>query len=203
MDAKTFDRMTTGPFCRRLFAFCDSLGISTINVEYSGGGDSGGVDNIELEFDNKKNNRIISTFFKDVFEEELGNPIYDRHGSFADGGGYSVNGTVVYSAKKKAAWIEGTDNYYEYHETKDGEEEEETCSEESWEEMIYEEDEGENNEDAYENEDREYDFVFAYAKLMDQLGGEPLCEVCHNQLSAAAIAGNENAKEYMAWSGSK
>lgn len=207
MDNQLFDRMTTGSFYRRMFAFCRSIGVSRVNVEYSGGGDSGGVDNIEVVFDkatksstDKQSIGTISKFFREELEEELGNPIYDRHGSFADGGGYSVNGSVVYDAQKNTAWIEGTDHYYEYTESEDGEDGEETCNEEPWDEMLYDVESAADEDDQIEdNDERSYDFVVAYAKLKN----EALPEVYHNHLVAAAIAGDEEAKEYMTWLGKK
>lgn len=205
MDNQLFDRMTTGSFYRRLFAFCRAVGVSRVNVEYSGGGDSGGVDNIEVVPDKKakltaEQKKDISQFFRNHLEEELGNPIYDRHGSFADGGGYSVNGTVVYNAEDRTAWIEGVDNYYEYTEGEDGEDGEETCNEEPWDEMLYDvESDLDEENDVSEDDEKSYDLIVAYARLKN----EPLPEVYHNRLVASAIAGDEKAKEYMAWLGKK
>lgn len=204
MDNKLFDCMTTGSFYRRFFAFCRGVGVSRVIVQYSGGGDSGGVDNIEVTLgkgswtDEQK--KSINNFFRENLEEELGNPIYDRHGSFADGGGYSVDGSVIYNAETNTAWIEGTDHFYEYSESEDGEEEEETCSDESWDEMLYDAETSVDEEDQIgENDERTYDFIVAYAKLKNQA----LPEVYHNHLAAAAIAGDDEAKEYMAWLGKK
>lgn len=204
MDNKLFDCMTTGSFYRRFFAFCRGVGVSRVIVQYSGGGDSGGVDNIEVTLgkgswtDEQK--KSINNFFRENLEEELGNPIYDRHGSFADGGGYSVDGSVIYNAETNTAWIEGTDHNYEYSESEDGEEEEETCSDESWDEMLYDAETSVDEEDQIgENDERTYDFIVAYAKLKNQA----LPEVYHNHLAAAAIAGDDEAKEYMAWLGKK
>lgn len=204
MDNQLFDRMTTGSFYRRLFAFCRSIGVSRVNVEYSGGGDSGGVDNIEVTLgqgswtaEQKKN---ITRFFRENLGEELGNPIYDRHGSFADGGGYSVNGSVIYNAENNTAWIEGTDHYYEFTESEDGEDGEDTCNEEPWDEMLYDVESAADEDDQIEDdEERTYDFVVVYAKLKN----EQLPEVYHNHLAAAAIAGDDKAKEYMAWLGKR
>jgi hypothetical protein len=193
MDNKFFDSITTGNFHQRFFSFCESLGVVRVNVEYSGGGDSGGVDRIDLVFKDKKSDRkAIRNFFREELEEDLGNPIWNRHGSFADGGGYSVSGSVVYSIADKKAWIEGTDHFYEY--TEDGDEENST--DEEWDEMIYDHSDEDDN---YEAEDREYDFISYYAQLTDK----PLSEVHHNHLVAAAIAGDEKAKEYMEWYGGK
>lgn len=199
MDSKLFDSLTAGDFYTRFFAFCRSFGVERVNVEYSGGGDSGGTDNVEIVFnkDVKKNltkelKDSIKSYIREDLEEELSNPIYSRHGSFADGGGYSVNGTVVYDATNNRAWIEGTDHYYEYNE--DGDEETDSNDKE-WDEMLFE---GEEDSVKYDNE-RDYTFAFAYCKIKK----EQLPAVEHNKMSAAAIAGDECAKEYMAWCGEK
>jgi len=189
MTNELFDRLTLGSSYQRLFAFCKGLGISRINVEYSGGGDSGGMDSIEVI--PKSIDKEVVNFIRNNLEEELSNPIYDRHGSFADGGGYSVNGTVVYDIANNKAWIEGTDHFYEYNDSENEDEEgEETSSDEEWDEMLY------DHEDEDElGDEREYEFALHYAKLTNK----PFPDAIHNQMSAAAITGDENAKEYMAW----
>lgn len=189
MTNELFDRLTLGSSYQRLFAFCKGLGISRINVEYSGGGDSGGMDSIEVI--PKSIDKEVVNFIRNNLEEELSNPIYDRHGSFADGGGYSVNGTVVYDIANNKAWIEGTDHFYEYNDSENEDEEgEETSSDEAWVRMLY------DHEDEDElGDEREYEFALHYAKLTNK----PFPDAIHNQMSAAAITGDENAKEYMAW----
>lgn len=189
MTNELFDRLTLGSSYQRLFAFCKGLGISRINVEYSGGGDSGGMDSIEVI--PKSIDKEVVNFIRNNLEEKLSNPIYDRHGSFADGGGYSVNGTVVYDIANNKAWIEGTDHFYEYNDSENEDEEgEETSSDEAWDEMLY------DHEDEDElGDEREYEFALHYAKLTNK----PFPDAIHNQMSAAAITGDENAKEYMAW----
>lgn len=194
MTNEQFDSMTLGRWYLRFFGFCKALGISRVNVEYSGGGDSGGTDHIEFvpkDPDSKISSKITS-FIREELEEQLSNPIYDRHGSFADGGGYNVSGRVVYDAEGNRAWIEGTDHYYEYNETEDGEEEEAEETNEDFDEMLYEFEEGEGFP-----EDREFDLLVAYAKL----NNENLPVFIQNYITAAAIAGDENAKEYMEWLG--
>lgn len=190
MTNELFDRLTLGSSYQRLFAFCKGLGISRINVEYSGGGDSGGTDSVEVL--PKEVGKEVVDFIRNNLEETLSDPIYNRHGSFADGGGYSVNGTVVYDIANNKAWIEGTDHYYEWHESEnEEEEEEETCSDESWDETLY------DHEDDEEElgDEREYKFALHYAKLTNK----PFPDAIHNQMSAAAITGDDDAKEYMAW----
>lgn len=185
MTNELFDRMTLGDWYPRLFAFCKSVGVSRINVEYSGGGDSGGVDHVEVVFNNASNEKkqAITSLIREELEEELANPIYNRHGSFADGGGYSVSGRVIYDAAGNRAWIEGTDHYYEYHETEDGEEEEET-NDEDFDEILW-------SEDEVVTAERDFSLMRVYLKL----NKEPLPTFIHNSITAAAIAGDEGAKE--------
>lgn len=189
MTNELFDRLTLGSSYQRLFAFCKSVGISRINVEYSGGGDSGGPDNVEIL---PKVSKEVADFVHNDLAEELSNPIYDRHGSFADGGGYSVNGTVVYDIENNKAWIEGVDHYYEYSESENEDEEgEETSNDEEWDEMLYDHEDSDNEL----GEERDYKFALEYAKLTKK----SFTDAIHNQMSAAAIAGDESAKEYMVW----
>lgn len=197
MDNALFDKITTGDFYSRFFSFCKAVGVSRVNVEYSGGGDSGGTDHIEVILNKKIKKTIdpkiksaIEGYIREELEEELSNPIYNRHGSFADGGGYSVNGVVVYDADGGRAWIEGTDHYYEWEESEDGEDEgEENCRDEAWDEMLYQsEEEGKSNE-------RDYSFAADYVKIT----GTKLPAILHNHMAAAAIADDEAAQRYMAW----
>jgi hypothetical protein len=181
MDSKLFDSLTAGDFYTRFFAFCRSFGVERVNVEYSGGGDSGGPDGIGIHPENQSK---IAKYIREELEEELSNPIYNRHGSFADGGGYSVNGNVVYDVTNNQAWIEGTDHNYSY----DDEGEETDSSDEEWEETLF------SAEDSVIY-DRDYTFAFAYCKIKN----EKLPTVEHNKMAAAAIVGDETAKEYMAW----
>ena len=118
MTNETFKKLTTGCFYDRLFAFMDECQINNINVAYSGGGDSGYVDHIDLMFSNKNKMSLddrskLNSDVADAFEEELAQPIWDKHGGFADGGGYSVDGQVIYNAKDKTVIISGTDHYWD------------------------------------------------------------------------------------------
>lgn len=192
MTNETFKKLTTGCFYDRLFAFMDECKINNINVAYSGGGDSGSVDHIDLMFSSKNKmslddrsdlNKIVS----DIFEEELAQPIWDKHGSFADGGGYSVEGQVIYNAKDKTVVICGTDHYWgDWDE--ENEEEQET-RDESWEDFIYSK---EDDDVVYDEEN--YDFVLLYAAHVSK---SPLPEEFHNRMLIAASDGNESAKKYI------
>lgn len=166
----------------RLLNLIELMGFDSVRVEYSGGGDSGSVDFIEF----LPNRNKSSDFIRDYFEETLSQPIWDTHGSFADGGGYSVNGSVVWDAKEKTVDIMGTHHYYECDE--DGEETD--SNDEDWAESIY------SAEDDDEVRDDSYDCLFAYAKyvLKDKFPGE-----YHNRMIAAAIQGDEHAKKYVKW----
>jgi hypothetical protein len=192
MTNETFKKLTTGCFYDRLFAFMDECQINNINVAYSGGGDSGSVDHIALMFSNKNKMSLddrskLNDDVADVFEEELAQPIWDKHGSFADGGGYSVDGHVIYNAKDKTVTISGTDHYWG---DSDDEEDEET-RDETWEDFVY----SKNDEDDYEDYDYEdYDFALLYHSHVSK---SPLPEEFHNRMLIAASDGNQSAKKYI------
>jgi hypothetical protein len=164
MSPEVFEKITKGYFCDRLFAYMELVGLDTIRVNYSGGGDSGGVDN--MEFLPETVDSSICKSIREDCEEELTQPIYSRHGGFADGGGYSVSGVVVYDAVEKRVSISGADHFYEY----DEEGEEENSHEEEWIEDVYEQTE-QWTEGGYEPE---YDLAYLYAKhvLKSQLPEE-------------------------------
>lgn len=193
MNNEIYNDLVVGDFHDRLFAFMKICGIESIDVNYSGGGDSGGVDHIEIYFDNK-NKLSLSERSKlqkeiiDKFEEELAQPIWDRHGGFADGGGFSVDGIVTYSANAKCVRISGTDNYYGdecYDE--EGNETEEAPKTEDWEENVLIKEEVDKN-------DSGYDFLCFYATNVLKA---PLPEEFHNRVLIAAVDGDVGAKEYI------
>ena len=173
----------------RILNLMELLGFDTIHVNYSGGGDSGSVDNVEFfPTPTSKSQKDAAKFIEKRFEEPLSQPIWDKHGSFADGGGFSVNGIVVWDAKQKMVDINGTDHYWEY----DEEGEESDSSEEEWGEGVYEFDE----DDQTPSQNYSYDCLSAYAQfvLKDQFPGE-----YHNRIVAGAIQGDKQAKEYVKW----
>lgn len=191
MDNKLFTDLTTGSFIQRLFAYMNAVGLQTIHVEYSGGGDSGGVDHVSFHPAIKDH---IVEGIRTSFEEDLAAPIYDRHGSFADGGGYYVNGEVIYNAAQRTVYISGTDHNTEYsnYDEETGESDEET-SEEEWEECVY----SETPRKKIQGSDEEADCAFAYLYARDFLGGK-LPEEFHNKmLIEASLDKDEHATNYV------
>lgn len=193
MNNESFKKITTGDFHDRLFAFMGELGIEKIILSYSGGGDSGSVDNVDLSF--SKNNKmslndrnILTKNISDTFEEELAQPIWDKHGSFADGGGYSVDGSVTYNVQDKSVILSGTDHYWgeSIEDNEDEDNYEETERSEDWEDVILVKEEVEKTEG--------YDFALFYAThiLKDKLPEE-----LHNRVLIAAVDGDLQAKEYV------
>lgn len=183
---KIFSDLSVGDEKLRVLRFMDVLGLDTIRVNYSGGGDSGSVDDIEFLPDGAVA-RNVYEFITNRFDELLSQPIWDKHGSFADGGGYSVSGTVVWDAKEKAVTIRGTDHYYEYDDEGD-----ETNSEDvDWEEGCFDWEDGDPD-----RSDPSFDMLYAYAKfvLKDKFPGE-----YHNRMLAAAMEKDQGAVEYVKW----
>jgi hypothetical protein len=111
MEQTLFTELTVGCYEERLFAFMKSLGLKKIDVIYSGGGDSGGMDN--MEFHPNVLSKEQEQSLKEKLEDELSGPIYSRHGSFADGGGYYVHGLVRYDVENHTVTIMGTDHLTE------------------------------------------------------------------------------------------
>ena len=183
---KIFADLSVGDERLRVLRFMDVLGLDTIYVNYSGGGDSGSVDDIQFHPD-RDSNRDIYEFITSRFEDALAQPIWDKHGSFADGGGFSVNGAVVWDAKEKVVTIRGTDHYWEY----DDEGEESDSHEEEWEEGCYEWEAGDP-----EDGTPSFDMLYAYAKfvLKGKFPGE-----YHNRMLAAAMEKDKGAVEYVKW----
>lgn len=187
MDNKLFTDLTTGSFVQRLFAYMNAVGLKRINIEYSGGGDSGGMDHMSFHPAVKD---AITNGIENSIEEELCNPIYNRHGSFADGGGYYVNGEVTYNATSRTVYISGTDHNTEYsnYDEETGDSDEET-TEECWEECVY----SDNNAHVC----KEVDYLFAYLYARDFLEGK-LPEEFHNKLLVeASLDRDEHAVEYV------
>jgi hypothetical protein len=183
MNKELFDKLTKGNFYTRLFNYMNEVGLNRIIVQYSGGGDSGGMD--EMAFLPALKNESIENSIKSELEDELSQPIYNRHGGFADGGGYSVNGSVIWDAQKKQVWIEGVDHYYEYGEDGD----ESGSSDEEWHESVYSQ---EDDEKIYD----ERDYLFAYLYSKDVLNAK-LPEEFHNMILLEATSGDESAKRYI------
>jgi hypothetical protein len=183
---KIFSDLTVGDERVRIFRLMDVLGLDTIRVNYSGGGDSGSIEEISFhpEVDS---NRKLYEFITDRFEETLSQPVWDMHGSFADGGGYNVDGAVVWDAKGKDVSIRGTHHYYECDE--DGEETD--SNDEDFEEACFnwEEEDPDRGEPSFE-------MLYVYAKfiLKGKFPGE-----YHNRMVAAALQEDMGAIEYVKW----
>lgn len=185
MNNELFTNMTVGCFEERLFAFMRAAGLKNIEIIYSGGGDSGGME--DHNFHPATLGRNVESQIVEELEEELTAPIYNRHGSFADGGGYSVNGVVSYNAEDKTVVISGTDHYYEYSDSEDGDIENER--DEDWEELIY------HSENKHRCSDEDFYFPYLYSKVISK---GKLPEEFHNRmLAAAATKDDEYAKRYV------
>jgi len=184
---KIFTELSVGDERIRVLRFMDVLGLSSIRVNYSGGGDSGSVDDIEFHPQDAVG-RNLYEFITNRFEEILSQPVWDVHGSFADGGGYSVNGTVVWDASTKEVNLYGTHHYYEY----DDEGEETDSNDEDFEEACFSWEDG----DPERSEGPCFDMIYAYAKfvLKDKFPGE-----YHNRILAAAMEKDAGAIEYVKW----
>ena len=181
MNQNLFNKLSVGNFYDRLFAYMSAVGIQSINVNYSGGGDSGGVDNIEIIPEVSKS---ISFGITEDCEKDLANPIYNRHGSFADGGGFSVDGSVNYDAVDKVVIIQGTDHNW-------GDEEDNEGQSEEWEETIYNQEE---DDDDIVSDEKDYLFVYLYAK--DYLKSR-LPEEFHNRMLIEACEQDQYAIRYI------
>jgi len=189
MDTKLFDSLTRGCFEERFFAYMKAVGLDLVTVAYSGGGDSGGMD--YMEFDPAVNDKIKDGIKNDL-EEQLCNPIYSKHGGFADGGGYHVNGQVVYDANTQTVNISGTDHIttYTYEEGLEDEEADEETRQEDWEECVY-------SRSAKHPKSKESDYLFAYLYARDFLD-KKLPEDLHNKMmTEASINEDEHAIKYM------
>lgn len=187
MNTKLFNDLSTGSFEQRLFSYMDAVGLSRIELEYSGGGDSGGVDHMTFV----PAVASVENSFSEQLEEALSSPIYNRHGGFADGGGYHVNGVVLYDAKNKLINISGTDHHttYSYNE-QDGDYDEGETSEEDWEESLF-------TKKDFDKKRFGKDLIFVYLYARDFLKSK-LPEEFHNRmLTEAATNNDEDAVNYV------
>lgn len=87
--------------------------VSKAIVHFDGGNDDGGVSSIEFL---SKDGSVVKGLSEDAkLEEELGNPIYMRYGSFA--GEFYVSGELIYDVEnKKTTWnnVNEESTYEEY-----------------------------------------------------------------------------------------
>ena len=204
MDAATFDKLTVGDEYQTFFSLIESLGYKRVHVNYSGGGDSGGTDTIDFlpvpkDNDKNKNEKYdIQRRISEHFEEFLSNPIYSRHGSFADGGGYSVDGIVVWDIPSKEVTIEGTEhNWGQNDSEEDDEDAEETCEDTGFEEPVYSFEDGTGlHPRGSTDQSRSFEVLCFYVRNILK---KKLPEVLHNRVLAAIIEGDESAKDYVAF----
>jgi len=95
-----------------VFAELQKRGVSRVLVDYSGGGDEGGVDDIRLfDLAGKEMGRMCDTHketLDDHLARALGAPVYEQYGSFA--GEFSCAGTVEWNVK--AGTVEHNEDYY-------------------------------------------------------------------------------------------
>lgn len=180
-----FKRLATGDRYRRFFSLMEVMGFDTLTVNYSGGGDSGGPDNYTFHPDAKPS---TAKKIEEYFEEFLCEPIWNHHGSFADGGGFSVDGEVVWDAKEKTVSISGCNHYYEY----DEEGEDSGQVDEEWGETVNSIDD--DYDDSQEEDNFECVAFYSIHILEKQLPPEH-----HNRMIAAAITGDVGAIKYVKW----
>lgn len=116
-----------------VFSWIIEQGAVKAIVEFSGGGDEGGVENIYLEDDKGQRIKEFKEFYDhsakynwdtDKYEsthiltidervnQTLCKPVYDKYYSFA--GDFHVNGTVVWDAVNKTCKMEGSKSHREY-----------------------------------------------------------------------------------------
>lgn len=117
-----YNQLSYGCYERRLFAYMAASGIGKITVSYSGGGDSGCVDEIWVYDGDGKMIDGCNPAWIDS-EENLCEPIWDKHGSFADGGGFFVSGAVEWNAINGTVEMSGTE-YTDVYPEVDSEDEE-------------------------------------------------------------------------------
>lgn len=183
--------MTKGTFENRFFNFMREMKIDTVMLHYSGGGDNGGIDKFESLYSkdcklSEREKKVVNNKISENFEEELGRPMYTRHGSFADGGGFNVNGTVTWDATSNTVMIGGTEHFHEYDD--DGEEENHSSSD--WEDVVYE-----HEVAGWPNPKiTSYDVLCFYANNFLRVN---LPEEINNRILMAAAHGDEYAKEFI------
>lgn len=205
--AEVCAKLSSGSFESRFLYFMRLSGIEKVEVEYSGGGDSGAIENVVIHsktMNEDDRTTLESDFLNDRYDNELGHYIWEKHGSFADGGGYYVSGRVTYSVGETeledSIELSGTDYTTEYEDYNEETEEYETEHEESedWEEHCWSREEGEvytgmgsmwgGNK---RNNDLSLLIRYATAKYNE------VPEEIHNVILTAATMGDEAAKDYI------
>ena len=195
--------LATGCYEKRLFAFMRATGIGMITLKYSGGGDSGCVDSRTVCNAEGKCIAIPEWIYE---EEDLEKPIWDKHGSFADGGGFFVSGAVEWNAINGTVEMSGTEYTDVYPEVDsedeeaqelayDSEHEQETLE---WCDELYDSEDrwGEGKVSSIISEEQGFDvhFLLLYAKCV-----QPLPKEMHLRVVAEAICKPKSVEliEYM------
>ena len=185
--------LATGCYEKRLFAFMRATGIGTITLEYSGGGDSGCIDSRTVC--NAEGKCIASPEWIHK-EEHLEKPIWDKHGSFADGGGFFVSGAVEWNAINGTVEMSGTEytDVYPEVDSEDEEAQELAYDSEHEQETLEWCDELYDSEDSSEEQGFDVHFLLLYAKCV-----QPLPKEMHLRVVAEAICNPKSVEliEYM------
>ena len=205
--AEICSKLSQGSFESRFLYFMRMCGIDKVDVEYSGGGDSGCIDNVVVHSETLEES-VLNELTKDLLknaDDDLGSYIWNRHGSFADGGGYYVSGKVVYALgldneSHDQIYMEGTDYETEYGDW-DEEKEEYEYEEENeteWHEPCWMREEGstyEANNFSWGKAPKatNLSLLIKYAKLKYK----EVPEEIHNVILTAATMGDEAAKDYI------
>lgn len=120
-----------------VFGKLRSMGIARAVVEFSGGGDEGGVDSITLEYQDGKSKEISEYYENTTWDSsakkwvkpegnpteeesisvELSTPVYDKYHTFA--GEFHVNGRVIWDVEKSKVTMEGQESVEEYEDFED------------------------------------------------------------------------------------
>ena len=205
--AEVCAKLSSGSFESRFLYFMRLSGIEKVEVEYSGGGDSGSIENVVVHSKNmneETRTTLESDFLNDRYDSEIGHYIWEKHGSFADGGGYHVSGKVVYSVgeteTEDSIDLVGTDYTTEYgewnEEIEDYDSEEE--SEEDWEEHCWSREEGEvytGLGSMWGSNKRKNDLSLLIRYATAKYDEVP--EEIHNVILTSATMGDDAGKEYI------
>lgn len=97
---------------KEIFAELRKRGAAKVVVQFSGGGDEGGVENIQLLSETGFPIGTLPAWGGEGIDGELADqlskPVYDRYYSFA--GEFYVNGTVEYDVEKETAVMSGQES---------------------------------------------------------------------------------------------
>lgn len=180
MNNELYENLTVGNRYKCFLNLLDAFNISKIRVSFSGGGDSGGIDDVEFSYNDDKCNLTVEDHIKNEFYNFLEEPVYDNYGGFA--GEYNVNGDLIYDVRNHTVFM--TCNEYSYEYDDEGNEIDENGFEQT--SVIY--DESKNYADEHM-----YDFLSSYVILTkDQLN-----DTIKNKILLESISGNDSAREFI------